>query len=182
MRTMQSKQTGPPLVVPKQHQIFPEDPNLKRRPVFRQFLAQRHRLPVTPQQFPGRGLRTRLRKKIVFFGGNHVPDLSSEIISSHPQRRQKRLFDNPSHRRRPVSSSQQLTVYIRPFGIAVLNQANLPRSFPILDRLFSRNGSFHGAAPFIPYQRVHSVALRESFSKIIFVLPHTLNQSDVTPT
>ncbi len=62
MRTMQSKQTGPPLVVAKQHQVLVHDPNLQRRTARRQLLAKRNRLPITPQEFAGGRLRTRLRK------------------------------------------------------------------------------------------------------------------------
>src|SRR5918993_689064 len=51
MRTMQSQQPRMTLIVTKQHQVFTENGDLQRRSLWRQFLGQRNRLPVTPQEF-----------------------------------------------------------------------------------------------------------------------------------
>ncbi len=72
--------------------------------------------------------------------------------------------------------SEYLRIQVTPFRIGLFNQLNLPGPFPFLDRLFPRDGSLHGLVYFVPHQRMYSVAFRESFDGIVFVLPDTLNQ------
>ena len=82
----------------------------------------------------------------------------------------------PSFPRKRESTSINFIVQVSPCWIAFLDQLDLPRSIPLLDRLFSLDGAFHTFMNFVPNQSMNTVTFRESFYKVIPVLPSPLNE------
>ena len=105
-----------------------------------------------------------------------------------------------SYRRTPVSSprpraatteatpsrhsrSGQLPVQVPPRRIPLLDQFELPRAPPLLDRLFARNRARHRLVSFIPLQCMHPIPAFVNPPTKSLLCSHTrLTGLEVTPT
>ena len=67
-------------------------------------------------------------------------------------------------------------VKIKPLRIGRLDQFQLPRPLPFLDRLLAGNGRFHRFVQLEPDKGVHLVFLRKALDLVVLVLPDTLGE------
>ena len=101
---------------------------------------------------------------------NYLPRSTQSSTNRHSHCHQ------PSFPRTRESTSADFVVQVQPLRIIFLDQLNLPRASPLLERLFSSYGAFHRSVNLIPDKTVNTVALRESFHEVILMLPDTLDE------
>jgi hypothetical protein len=62
-------------------------------------------------------------------------------------------------------------IKVFPMGVVLLNKSDFPRPLPLFELLFSGDGRFGILVDLIVDKGLHTILLRESLSKLLFVLP-----------